>query len=233
MKKFLVYSVASLFLFLVFPIQDALAGAPAILAPHSGWEYTFTNPTGDSSWNTSTGIGGIWSAGTAPFGNNVGGYSGDPFGFFDYATLWPADGTDGDDLWVRTAVDLSCVDLDTLTWNLGADNGFKLYMNGGLVASANAEGYTSQWEYSGNFASVTVNNGINVIAVALEDHGGLTAFDMQILGQAQDCQAIGGEIIQIDSTALLLAGAQTSIVWMMPVIVGIAGAGLLVYRLRK
>ena len=45
--------------------------------------------------------------------------------------------------------------------------------------------------------------------------------------------AIGGEIIPIESSALLLAGIQTGAVWMMPLFAGMAGAGFLVYRLRK
>jgi hypothetical protein len=64
------------------------------------------------------------------------------------------------------------------------DNGFKLYANGALISSANADGYTWRWEYSGIFPSNTLNPGLNVFAVALEDHGGLTAFDMQIIGNA-------------------------------------------------
>ena len=45
----------------------------------------------------------------------------------------------------------------------------------------NAEEYTFRWEYSGDFGAALVP-GVNVIAVALEDHGGATAFDMEITG---------------------------------------------------
>jgi hypothetical protein len=72
--------------------------------------------------------------------------------------------------------------LPSIAWDLGVDNGFKLYINGYLIASANAEGYTFRWEYSGDFPDSFLNPGSNVIAVALEDHGGLTAFDMQVTG---------------------------------------------------
>ena len=92
--------------------------------------------------------------GLAPFGNNTGGYSSDPSGYFDYKTYWAADGSDGDDLWVRRAIDLSAYDLASLTWNLGVDNGYKLYANVSLVAQANEEGYTWRWEYSGNFSAI-------------------------------------------------------------------------------
>lgn len=153
------------------------AQAAVILSPHSaGWEYTFADPTGDPTWNTSTGLGGPfgWASGAAPFGNTVG-------GDFGANTIWPADGADGDDLWVRHAVDLTGFNLASITWDLGVDNGYKLYMNGTLVSSANAEGFTSRWEYSGAFGGLLVP-GVNVLAVALEDHGGLTAFDMQVSG---------------------------------------------------
>ncbi|NQW19435.1 MAG: hypothetical protein HQ477_01740, partial [Chloroflexi bacterium] len=136
----------------------------------SVWEYTFTDPTGDANWNTSTGG---WTTGPAPFGNDGPGTE------FDPGTYWPADAADGDDLWVRTTIDLSGIDLSTVSWGLGVDNGFKLYANGTLVGSGNAGGWTSRWEYTGGFGTALLP-GLNVIAVALEDHGGATAFDMEI-----------------------------------------------------
>lgn len=157
------------------------ATAVTLLPPGHTWEYTFTDPTADSTWNTTTGVGGIWSAGPAPFGNNTGGSGSDPLGQFDFATFWAADSSDGDDLWVRTSIDLTSIDLSTVLWSLGVDNGFKLYANGTLVTADNAEGYTFRWEYSGGFGSALAQ-GVNVFAVALEDHGDLTAFDMEVTG---------------------------------------------------
>src|SRR5262249_23499520 len=151
--------------------------ADTILAPGHTWEYTFTDPTStEPNWKTTTGLGGIWVAGPAPFGNATGVDSN-----FDYVTYWPSDGSDGDDVWLRTSLNLTGFDLSSVTWDLGVDNGYKLYANGVLVGSGNAEGYTYRWEYSGGFAGNLVA-GNNVIAVELEDHGGLTAFDMQITG---------------------------------------------------
>jgi len=151
------------------------------LDPGSTWEYIFTNPTANSNWNTTTGV---WSTGLAPFGNYTGAYSNDTQGYFSYKTLWNADGSDGDDLWARIAINLTNYDLSTMMWYLGVDNGFKLYVNGNLVSQDNAEGYTYRWEYSGNISQSYLNQGENVIAVALEDHGSLTAFDMKITGTA-------------------------------------------------
>jgi len=44
---------------------------------------------------------------------------------------------------------------------------------------------------------------------------------------------VGGELLPIDSTALVLAGLQTSAIWMLPVLVGAAGAGIAAFKLRK
>ncbi|HSL20622.1 MAG TPA: PEP-CTERM sorting domain-containing protein [Vicinamibacterales bacterium] len=158
--------------------MGTVASADPILAPGSLWEYTFSNPTGDQTWNTTTGGG--WLTGLAPFGNNIGG-SYDPLGLFNYQTLWKADAADGDDLWVRTTFDTDGFNLGSIHWNLGVDNGFKLYLNGAQVGGANGEGYTFRWEYTGNFGA-SLLPGTNVLAVALEDHGGLTAFDMEVVG---------------------------------------------------
>lgn len=43
---------------------------------------------------------------------------------------------------------------------------------------------------------------------------------------------VGGEIIPIDNTALLLAGIQSSAIWMLPALAGIVGAGAFFVRTR-
>ncbi len=161
-------------------LTGATAHAAVLLPPGATWEYTFVDPTGDPNWNTTTGG---WQTGPAPFGNCVSGC-----GDFFPATQWPAGAGEPapftDDLWVRTTIDLTGYQLSTAAWNLGVDNGFKLYANGIQVGGANGEGFTSRWEYNGGFLPGSLVNGMNVIAVALEDHGGLTAFDMQITADA-------------------------------------------------
>jgi len=174
-----------------------------VLSTGSTWEYTFTDPTTlNPAWNATTGGG--WTEGLAPFGNNTGGFSSDPSRLFDYKTWWAADGSDGDDLWVRKSMDLTGFDLSSVAWGLGVDNGFKLYVNGHLVAEANEEYYTWRWEYSGTFASEFLNPGVNVVAVALEDHGGLTAFDMQVTATAVPD---GGATLMLLGGALVGLGA--------------------------
>ena len=44
---------------------------------------------------------------------------------------------------------------------------------------------------------------------------------------------VGGELLPIDSTALLLAGLQTSAIWMLPILAGAAGAGIAAFKLRR
>jgi len=46
---------------------------------------------------------------------------------------------------------------------------------------------------------------------------------------------VGGELIPIDSTALVLAGLQTSAIWMLPVLAGVAGSafGILYIKSRR
>ena len=170
---FVTRMAALVFAVLLLPIT---ANAAIILAPGSTWQYTFTDPTAAPNWNDLGFDDSLWSTGDAPFGNTGG------TGDFAAATFWGADGADGDDLWVRQIIDLTGFDLSSIAWDLGVDNGYALYVNGQLVAAANAEGFTVRWEYGGNFSSVTLASGQNVVAVALEDHGGATAFDMQVTG---------------------------------------------------
>lgn len=163
-------------LFTLTSLPSAADAGTILAAASGGWEYTFVDPTADPTWNTTTGSG--WLVGAAPFGNTA-----DPdFGFTSGGTFWAADGSDGDDLWVKKAVDFTGFDLSSIVWNLGVDNGFKLYLNGALISSANAEGFTFKWEYSGTFPAALP--GMNILAVALEDHGGATGFDMEIIGDA-------------------------------------------------
>lgn len=164
--------ISSLLCSALFASVAVSANADVILAPGATYEYTFSDPTASATWNTT--LGG-WTTGAAPFGNTGG-------GDFGANTVWPASGDRLDDLWVRIGVDLTGYNLSTIAFDLGVDNGFKLYANGTFVAGDNAEGFTSRWEYTGSVPAGSLHSGVNVFAVALEDHGGLTAFDMQLRG---------------------------------------------------
>ena len=165
---------------LTAPAVAVRADPLVILPPGAVWNYTLTDPTADPTWNTTIGAGGLWSTGPAPFGNCSAADCAVYPREFDARTLWPADGSFADDLWIRTAIDVDAALLDSLYWNLGVDNGFKLHLNGALIAAGNAEGYTWRWEYSGQIPASVLHPGQQVVALALEDHGFLTAFDMQI-----------------------------------------------------
>ena len=43
-------------------------------------------------------------------------------------------------------------------------------------------------------------------------------------------QVVGGEIIPIETTSLLLVGAQSSFIWILPIV--LVGAGFSAYKLR-
>jgi hypothetical protein len=180
-------------------ITGTTASAAPIVAAGSMWEYTFTNPTSDMTWNTVTGTSltgasltgtSDWLTGLAPFGNHTAGSLDphDPNGYFNWKTWWDADGVapDGDDLWVRTSFSTAGFDPDSISWNLGVDNGYKLYLNGTLIASDYKDWYAyrypnGSWEYSGKFGSLSAGT-TYVLAVALEDRSQLTAFDMEVVG---------------------------------------------------
>jgi hypothetical protein len=48
----------------------------------------------------------------------------------------------------------------------------------------------------------------------------------------EDLIKVGGELLSIDSATLLLAGLQSSVIWMVPAMAGIAGAGVYFVRAR-
>jgi len=44
---------------------------------------------------------------------------------------------------------------------------------------------------------------------------------------------LGGEFLEVDSSALLLAGLQTSAVWILPIVIAGVGAGIAAFQLRR
>jgi gliding motility-associated-like protein len=145
-----------------------------IFPPGSDFEYSFSMPPSD--WTIHMGG---WSTGDAPFGNVTDGNPPE----FDYYTLWQAnvpDHPDGYDLYVRKEIDLTGFDLSNIHWYIGVDNAYALYLNGTPISSAYNDNYTYRWEYEGVFPPALLHPGNNIIAVALMDNGGLTAFDMMV-----------------------------------------------------
>jgi len=56
-------------------------------------------------------------------------------------------------------------------------------------------------------------------------------FVFRTLTIEDDNKPVGGELLQIENTALLLAGFQTNLAWIVPVL--LAGAGFAAFKLRK
>jgi hypothetical protein len=142
-----------------------------IVKPKSFWEYTFTPPP--STWKTTFGT---WTTGQAPFGSLK---STGKDSLFNFNTLWPPVKT----LYVRTKINLENYDPNSLTYYLGVDNGYELYVNGNFVSKGYADGYTYRWEYSGKIPPAFLKPGDNIIALILVDTGGYTAFDLQLTGK--------------------------------------------------
>ena len=58
---------------------------------------------------------------------------------------------------------------------------------------------------------------------------GCNVFDPTIPG----CEQVAGELLPLDSTALFLAGIQSMTIWMIPTVLGLAGAGVYLVKFRK
>lgn len=137
------------------------------------WKYVCANPStscpNHEGFQASDYDDSGWSVGTAPFSNVT---SGDFAANTDWtAGYWPV---------VRHTFDLgTAVDM---TAYIGLDNGYDMYVNGVLVSTQYAEGFTTRWEYIVPISSSYFRTGSNVVALQLYDNGVLTAFDMRLVG---------------------------------------------------
>ena len=89
-----------------------------------------------------------------------------------------------------------------------------------------------------------VNNGNLIVFGSLINNGnfinngqvrncGIVSGTFLIPGTVNPCQQIGGTLIPIDTTTLLLAGVQSISMWMIPVVVAGVGIGVFVIIRRK
>jgi hypothetical protein len=70
---------------------------------------------------------------------------------------------------------------------IGLQGGNGIYVNGVQgTGTVNAEGQAFRWETVFDIPATYTFTGTNLIALQLEDHGGATAFDMMVTGQAPD-----------------------------------------------
>jgi|GEM_PF-1256364 len=184
----------------VVGLPDAGGGSQdgEYISPGNSWHYA--NANSGSIINGTTGFempdydDSSWYIGRAPF-SNVGG------GDFGANTFWQ----DHYDPQLRTSITLGTpVDM---TAQIGVDNGYELYVNGVRVSANNAEGYTYRWEYTVQIPSSYFVVGNNVIALQLEDHGGLTAFDMRLFGDRRGL--LPNDVPEPGSLALFLCAGSS------------------------
>ena len=48
-----------------------------------------------------------------------------------------------------------------------------------------------------------------------------------------DDHLVGGTMIPIDTTALVIAGFNANSIWMIPTVLGLVGAGIVIYKLKR
>jgi hypothetical protein len=77
----------------------------------------------------------------------------------------------------------------------------------------------------GNNCVFSVDNGVSWSSC------GPFQLNLVLTGPSPD-EVVGGELLQVDSAALLLAGLQSSAIWMIPILAGAVGAGTYYIKTR-
>lgn len=129
-------------------------------------------------WNSLT-----WLAGKAAFGNS---YSYD-------SVILPIPGTQwfpGTCLALQKTVVIKGKLEYPVELNLAVDNGAMVFVNGNQIFKGNDEGYTSAWEYTDSVDNKLFVVGKNTVRVLIEDHGGLTYFDMELKGNMSRTKSV-------------------------------------------
>ncbi len=84
---------------------------------------------------------------------------------------------------------------------------------------------------AGTSGTVQVNM-LNAVDVTFTPDPNAGFIDICIDNLVFDDAPVGGEFLPIDSTALMLAGLQSSAIWMLPVLAGAAGVGAFYIKTR-
>ena len=93
--------------------------------------------------------------------------------------------------------------------------------NGNLLHTINS---------SGSFTEIFSFAGFNVHRVVIT--GEFYAID-DVMFSAQPCvNPVAGELLSINSSALVIAGLTSMTPWMVPAVIGIAGAGIYLVKFR-
>jgi len=76
---------------------------------------------------------------------------------------------------------------------------------------------------------------ICLVSFAVENPFGIVVISQSITVKTLQPPLVGGDFLPIDSTVLVLAGLQTSAIWMLPVLAGVAGSafGILYIKSRR
>lgn len=95
----------------------------------------------------------------------------------------------------------------------------------GWTATTFIDDYVARWVplMPGQYDAVAIEPAAGV-------HDSITEIDAI---KAFRIQEVGGEDMSIDNTILFIAGIQSSMVWMIPTIAGLAGTGILVAKFRQ
>jgi len=128
-----------------------------------------------------------------------------------------------------TGLDPSTAQIDMLT---GVDNALlDIKLNG-----------VSKGTPGGSFAALTPSSinsgfqpGVNTLEFVVQDVGFISGFRAEITNAVADPEngpIVAGELLTLDSSALVVAGLTSSAAWMIPAVAGIAGTGLYLVKFR-
>lgn len=141
-------------------------------------------------------------------------------------------------------IDSASLDFDFLIDNaLGDSNNEGLFINGLPIASSTLNNGEDQntFKIDQSFATFDitslVNPGSNTLYVNSVDLGGPSGlrFSAEINIQCTVPPVdnpVAGELLSIDSSALVVAGLASSAAWMVPVVAGLAGTGIYLVKNR-
>jgi len=131
-------------------------------------------------------------------------------------------------------IDAGVNGLTNVQVSIGVDNGVFVWLDGVFQGGELRPGGASPGELILDLPYLLP--GTHYLQILREDHGGGTGFIIQVTGEeCNDCvseKPVAGELLSIDSSALVIAGLTGSAAWMIPTVAGIAGAGIYLIKFR-
>ena len=117
----------------------------------------------------------------------------------------------------------------------GGDSGFivvnsALFVNKGTINLNGGDGFSQSGSLQINIISQLDNHGAINENPGMADDSGIVVNEGIFNHNLPNLCAVGGEFIGVDSTALLVAGAQMNAAWMIPVIVSAIGIAIVIAR---